>query len=207
MVALIIMVIMSGVVMASMWPALSESRLRSSTSMVIGALRYARSYAVTHRTRAAVEFDIVESGVSVLIPETDENGDESWRVLTTQAGLYRLLPKGVVITDIVLPDEIIRAREETIKGKREAEKQFEQGGGYAKAIMAIQREFAKGIKDPDGNWAVEPQKISFEEARSIYERQRGFETIAAKPGNTHFVTPGIAGMQLAIGGEEKGANS
>jgi len=103
MVALIIMVIMSGVVMASMWPALSESRLRSSTSMVIGALRYARSYAVTHRTRAAVEFDIVESGVSVLIPETDENGDESWRVLTTQAGLYRLLPKGVVITDIERP--------------------------------------------------------------------------------------------------------
>lgn len=114
--------------------------------------------------------------------------------------------KGVVITDIILPPEVIKAREETIKGQREASKQYEQGGGYAKAIMAIQAEFAKGRLNnplkPDEGWMVEPQKISFEEARSIYERQRGFETIATKPGNTSFVTQGIAGMQLAIGGED-----
>jgi len=103
MVALVIMVIMSGVVMASMGPALREARLRSGTSMVIGALRYARSYAVTHRTQATVEFDTKDQGVSVLIPETDENGVESWRVLTTQAGQYRALPEGVAIADVERP--------------------------------------------------------------------------------------------------------
>jgi len=102
-VALAIMTIMSGVVVASMWPALSEARLRSGASMTLGALRYARSYAVTHRTRAAVEFDTRNQGVSVLIPETDDNGDESWRVLTTPAGRYRALPDGVFIAQIERP--------------------------------------------------------------------------------------------------------
>ncbi|MHB0937620.1 MAG: GspH/FimT family pseudopilin [Armatimonadota bacterium] len=105
MVALVIMIVMSGVVMASMWPAMSEARLRSGTSMAIGALRYARSYAVTHRTRTAVEFEFnaEKQGVSVLIPETDESGEESWRVLTTQAGQYRSLPEGIVIAGIERP--------------------------------------------------------------------------------------------------------
>lgn len=95
-----IMTVMSGVVLASMWPALSDARLRSSASIILGALRYARSYAVTHRTRAAVEFDTRAQGVSVLILETEENGEESWRMLTTPAGRYRALPDGVFIADI-----------------------------------------------------------------------------------------------------------
>jgi type II secretion system protein H len=97
MVVLAIMLIMSGVVVESIMPALNEARLRSSTSMTIAALRYARSYAVTHRTRAAMVLNTGRQGLSVQIPETDESGEETWRVITTPAGRYRSLPEGVTI--------------------------------------------------------------------------------------------------------------
>jgi type II secretion system protein H len=99
-VVIFIMVIMSGVVMASLWPALSEARLRSSASMTISALRYARSYAVTHRTEATVQFDTERQGLSVLIQETGEEGEESWRVITSQAGQFRALPGGIEIAEV-----------------------------------------------------------------------------------------------------------
>jgi len=97
-VALVIMTIMSGVVMTSIWPALGDARMRAGAGMVIAALRYARSYAVTHRTETKTSFDTERQGVSVLIPERDEQDEETWRVITTPAGRFRSLPSGVTIT-------------------------------------------------------------------------------------------------------------
>jgi len=108
-VVLFVIALMSGVVAISFRPYLAEARLRSSTSMVIAALRYARSYAIAHRTDAAVAFDIAPPRLSVLAPHTDTTGteletgtdtsaDETWSVVTTEAGRYRSLPDGISIT-------------------------------------------------------------------------------------------------------------
>jgi len=104
-VVLFIMALMSGVVAISIWPAMDDARLRSSASMVIATLRYARSYAVAHHTEATVLFDTGHPSVSVLAPQTDEtymgtatDSGETWSVITTQAGRLRSLPDGITIT-------------------------------------------------------------------------------------------------------------
>ena len=104
MVTLVIMVLMSGVVIASIRPALEDARLRASACMVIAALRYARGYAVSHRTDAAVTFDVERRGVSVQARAQNADGEETWSVVTTQAGRFRSLPAGVEIVDITRPD-------------------------------------------------------------------------------------------------------
>jgi len=120
--------------------------------------------------------------------------------------------KGVIITDIVLSPELIDIRQESSRGKRQADRQKEQGAGYAMAILAIMERFAQGVKDDHGNVVVKPVKLTFDKAKEIYERQRALETIQAKPGNTHFISPDIKGMQMAIGindseNEKKGGKS
>lgn len=114
--------------------------------------------------------------------------------------------KGVIITDIVLPQSLIDVREETLRGEREAAKQKEQGAGYARAIMAIKETMAKGAKDKDGNIVVKPKLISQEEARKIYETQRGLEVLAKKTGDIHFVSPDVNGMLLSLGVGDKHEN-
>ena len=92
-VALVIMTVLCGVVMASMQPALEEARLRSSACIVIAALRYARSYAVTNQAEAAVLIDARRRGVAVV----KRGQPEEWEPITTQAGRFRALPHGIDI--------------------------------------------------------------------------------------------------------------
>ena len=99
-VVLAIMVILSGVVMATLGPALADARVRASTAQVIAALRYARSHAVSHRTEAAVIFDTERSGISVDERATDAEGVESWQAIGTQGGRFRLLPGGITIAEV-----------------------------------------------------------------------------------------------------------
>ncbi|HRZ30567.1 MAG TPA: hypothetical protein P5274_02790 [Candidatus Paceibacterota bacterium] len=88
--------------------------------------------------------------------------------------------KGVVLSDIKLSDSMVKARDEVVLGKKNAEKQKEQGSGYMNAILAI-IEAGKEAKI----------EISFAEAKSLYEIQRGLETLAQKLGSMNFVAPGI----------------
>ncbi len=112
-VALAIMALLSGVVMVSLAPALEEARLRAGAGTVIAVLRYARSYAVTYRTQAAVVFDTENSGVSVEAMVRDEDGAEAWLPVTTQAGRLRKLADGVLIDEITHPDTTASANSTT----------------------------------------------------------------------------------------------
>ena len=110
MVTLAIMVLMSGVVMVAIEPALEDARLRAATSLVIAQLQYARSYAITNHTDAAVFFDPERHGLSVQArAQTDDSANtdsaNTWNVVTTQAGRFRTLPEGVNIADISHFDE------------------------------------------------------------------------------------------------------
>lgn len=98
-------------------------------------------------------------------------------------GIYLCTPKGFVITDIVLPEAIVKLRQKKLEGEVEADKQTEQGLGYARTIEAIANRL----------------KVSMSEAREIYEAQRGLETLAGVNANVTFITPDIKGIQKTMG--------
>lgn len=99
-VVLVILVLMSGVAMSSMGPALEDARWRAGARIVISALHSARSYAVSHHTDAAAQFDTTRNGVSLFALERDADGARQWRPITTQAGRFRALPPGIRIVDV-----------------------------------------------------------------------------------------------------------
>lgn len=108
-VVLFIMAVMSAVVAASIGPAVAEARLRAATSMMVAQLQYARSYAVISCAPAAVLFDATHHGVTVISATQDTSGSTTWQTVTTQAGRFRPLPDGIVITDISLDDAQLEA--------------------------------------------------------------------------------------------------
>lgn len=91
--------------------------------------------------------------------------------------------KGLIIPDIALPEEILKQRMKKLEGEAEADKQSAQGHGYARTIKAVMDDLG----------------ISFDEARSVYENQRGLETLAAVQANVSFVAPNIKGVQQTMG--------
>lgn len=98
-------------------------------------------------------------------------------------GITLCTPKGFVITDIVLPDAVVKLRQKKLEGEVEADKQTEQGLGYARTIEAIANRL----------------KVTVFEAREIYEAQRGLETLAGVNANVTFITPDIKGIQKTMG--------
>ncbi|HUV04719.1 MAG TPA: hypothetical protein VMX94_06390 [Armatimonadota bacterium] len=103
MVVLIVMVVMSSVVVVSMGPVLRESRLRSGCRMVVSALNYARSYAITNRTYTRVLFDNAKNAVSVHAYAVEQTGEGLMRPVTTPSGRLRRLPRGIQIAHISKP--------------------------------------------------------------------------------------------------------
>lgn len=116
-VAMAIMTILCGMAVAAIGPALEQARLRSGACMVISALRYARSEAVSLRTDTVVQFDRAQQRIAVLRREKTENGEETWEVVTTPAGHSRALPDRLTIEEIthetVSTQETQAAQDET----------------------------------------------------------------------------------------------
>ncbi len=118
-VVLVIMGVLSGVVVASMVPALAQARLHTGARMVIAALRYARSHAIAQRTDARVLLIRANRQVAVEVPETAETivPDEvaAWRPLTTPAGRLRTLPMGITFAAVERPDGAEPVEEPTVR--------------------------------------------------------------------------------------------
>lgn len=110
-------------------------------------------------------------------------GEQAVKEALEAVGIVLCAPKGFIITDIVLPLEIIALRQKKLEGESEADKQAEQGLGYARTIEAIAKKLG----------------ISVSEARAIYETQRGLETLQGVKANVTFVSPSIQGIQTMIG--------
>jgi len=94
MVALAIMMIMTGIAVVAIGPSLRDARLRSGCRMVASACNYARSRAVSTNTSARVFFDqgrTVEVDTVALVDSTDPNSGTQAVPLTTAAGRYRYL--------------------------------------------------------------------------------------------------------------------
>ena len=86
--------------------------------------------------------------------------------------------KGLIISDIALTPEIIAQRQKKLEGTSEAEKQKALGLGYARSITAI----------------IEELKCSRGEALSIYNTQRGLETLEKLKSNVSLVASDIKGV-------------
>lgn len=103
-------------------------------------------------------------------------------------GIYLIEKRSFIITDIVLPDEIIKQRQKKLEGESEANKQEELGAGYGRAIAGVIKAARAAGKE-----------LSWEAAQGIYERQRGFETLGTTGSKISFVASDIKGIQKTIG--------
>ena len=103
-------------------------------------------------------------------------------------GIELVEEMGFIITDIILPDEIIRQRQKLLEGEAEASKQEALGAGYAQAIVGIMKTAKSSGKE-----------VSWETAQGIYEKQRGFETLATTGSKISFVSPDIKGIIKTMG--------
>jgi hypothetical protein len=63
--------------------------------MVVATLRYARSYAVAHRTQAVVVVELQTPALSVQVRGKDPQAPGNWEPLTTPAGRRRTFPEGI----------------------------------------------------------------------------------------------------------------
>ena len=77
--------------------------------------------------------------------------------------------KRLIIEDIALPDAVIKLREMALEGKKRAEESTNEATGYWKAIKEI----------------ADNLSVSIPDATSIYQTQRGLDTLKeVKPGMT-----------------------
>lgn len=97
MVVLAILVIISGVAVISIGPALRDAKVRSACRIVASTINYARSRAVTTNSAVRVVFDSASVGVCVPVEDSSVN---EWRMLTTSAGKRHSLPEGVEIAGV-----------------------------------------------------------------------------------------------------------
>ncbi len=91
--------------------------------------------------------------------------------------------KGLIIPDIELSAEIIAQRQKKLEGASEADKQSAQGLGYARSIQAIMTALS----------------VDQQEARSIYETQRGLEVLGSLDANVSFVAGNMKDIQRTMG--------
>lgn len=99
-VALAIVIIMSGIALLSMGPMLRDAKMRSSCRIVASMLNYARSRAAATNSTVRVVFN-QDRSIEVDIANDDPTSADAFRQLTTPAGKHRNLTDGVAITRIV----------------------------------------------------------------------------------------------------------
>ena len=102
----------------------------------------------------------------------------------------------LLITDIVLPQDVIDARTETLKGEREAQKRAAIGKGYGDAIAAIMKAAKDSGKD-----------LSWEEAQALFEKQSGLETIGRTGANITLVGENVGGVLKTLDIGNRRSNS
>ena len=103
MVTLVIIALTSAVVVVSMGPTLRDAEMRSGCRMVISAMNYARSYAVTRQTYTRVALDKGRGILCVYRRVRLPSGEEGMLPITTPSGRSRRLPEGLTIVEILKP--------------------------------------------------------------------------------------------------------
>lgn len=121
----------------------------------------------------------------------DEDGN--LKKSLAQIGFYLNPHEGLVISDIAIPPSVKKLREQVLEGEKDAERAARRGEGYAMAIKKV-IEIAK--KDGGGD-------ITWEQARKIYETQRGLETLKETGANITFISRDVKGVlaNIGIGGD------
>ena len=112
--------------------------------------------------------------------------EESARSALRAMGIYLAPDKGYLITDIGITEEIKALRRKLMEGEKEAEQTEKKGAGYANAILAIMKTANEGKEDKD--------KITFEQARQIYETQVALETVKNTSSNITFFASDVPGV-------------
>ncbi|QQS61713.1 MAG: SPFH domain-containing protein [Candidatus Moraniibacteriota bacterium] len=101
-----------------------------------------------------------------------------------QIGVKLRDPKGILITDIILPPELEELQSLAFKGEREAKESANKSIGYALAI----KEIIRAAKENDG------RVLSWEEAQDIYFRNKGLEAFASSGAHSTFIGGSVADM-------------
>ena len=118
------------------------------------------------------------------------------RVALEEIGVYPFPGKGIVIPDIDLPQELIRLREQKLRGEADAQEAVNRSRGYWEPLKAMKEGLAAAnVNLPDDT------------LREFFITQRGLETVAGTKSNITFVSPDLKGVLAMVGATgQKGAN-
>jgi len=95
-----------------------------------------------------------------------------------QIGLDLDDKRGIIITDIKLPEKIVQFREQKLQGKADAERATARGRGYSDSITILQEKLG----------------ISAEEAVALFNTQTGIEMLRETKPSMNLVAPGMRGV-------------
>ena len=110
-----------------------------------------------------------------------------------QIGAYPRPEQAIVVDDILISADIVALRQLKMEGEMNAQKAANQSRGYSQSILNIIEDAKKA-----------GQEISWPEARELFERQRGLETIERTGANVTFVGPDVSGVLKTLDIGRKG---
>lgn len=117
---------------------------------------------------------------------------ESVETALATLGLKLRDPKGILITDIVLPPELEALQALAFKGERESQEAINRSKGYADAIQKI----IEMAKQAD-------HVLTWDQAQELYFRNKGLEAYSQSGANSTFLGGNITDMIKALVGDRR----
>ncbi len=109
-----------------------------------------------------------------------------------EIGIFPFPDKGIIVEDIVLPEEITALRQQKQKGQADAEEANNRARSYVRPVITMKEELEKaGVA------------ITTERLVDLFVTQKGFETLKDTKSNITLVASDVRGALLTIDASNK----
>lgn len=117
-------------------------------------------------------------------------GTDAAREALEEIGVYPFPKKGIIVRDIVLPEEIIKLREQVLRGEMDAQEAVSRARVYWEPLTQMKMGFAK----------AGPGTMDFTDAEilRLFLAQKGFDTLQKTASNVTLVAKDVDNLQKII---------
>lgn len=157
------------------------------------------TYRVRAEDRAARIADIFQGAFRTFLEQLDipsaqkkmeglaTKGTNASRKALGGIGVYPFPEKGIIVRDIVLPEEIVKFREQVLRGEMDAREAIERSRSYWQPLMEMKNGLEKG------GVLMTPEEI-----KHLFLTQKGFETLQKTGSNVSLVASDIDSVVKTI---------
>lgn len=173
------------------------------------------TYRVQAKNRAARVADIFQGAFRTFLEQRDivtaqkemeglaADGTKAAQKALEEIGVYPFPEKGIIVRDIVLPPEIIKLREQVLRGEMDAQEAVARAQVYWQPLA----EMKKGL----ANAGAGKMEFADETLLHLFLAQKGLETLPKIPANVTLIARDVDNLQkiITVGdvGTRKGGQS